>query len=214
MVRRGSPAEEIIKACRDTGADIVVLGLKGKGDSPEFLLGGVAHKVIKYAPCSVLIAKGEAQTVTKVLVPLDGSEYSAEVVDCLLRIPLPLHTEILLTAVVQSYAAALMGTPTLDMETNRRILIDVQRAEDEVAKRLLAQAAVRFQERGYSAVAIIARGDPSRQILREAKQRNVDLVALGAKGLTGVTSFLLGSVAQRVTRYAPCSTLLVRIPKR
>lgn len=214
MVRIGSPAEEIIKACAERVVDLAVVGLKGTSDSPEFLLGGVAHKVIKYAPCTVLVAKGEPQAVNRVLVPLDGSEYSALVVDFLLRVTQPPDTEVLLIAVVQSYVAALMGTPTLDMEANRRIFAEVQRAEEEAAERLVAEAAVAFRQHGYRVTAMVSRGDPSQQILQEAVHRNVDLIALGAKGLTGVASFILGSVAQRVTRHARCSVLVVRPPKR
>jgi len=43
MVRRGSPADEIIKTCRSTQVELALVGFKGTSDTPEFLLGGVAH---------------------------------------------------------------------------------------------------------------------------------------------------------------------------
>jgi hypothetical protein len=61
------------------------------------------------------------------------------------------------------------------------------------------EAEGRFREAGYRVSGIVARGDPSQEILRYATQRDVDLIALGARGLTGVRGFLLGSVA------TPCS---------
>jgi nucleotide-binding universal stress UspA family protein len=212
MVRRGSPADEIIKTCRSIPADLVLVGFKGTSDVPEFQLGGVAHKVIKYAPCSVLVAKKESKVTNRVLVPLDGSKHSNEVVRFLLQMPLPLHTEVLFITVVQSFAAAFVKTYTLDLERDRQIIVELQKTEEEVAERLMAEAESQFRNGGYKVSAIVARGDPSQEILREAAQRSVDLIALGAKGLTGVRGFLLGSVSQRIARYARSSVLIVRPP--
>jgi nucleotide-binding universal stress UspA family protein len=213
IIRRGSPADEIIKTCRSIPADLVLVGFKGTSDAPEFLLGGVAHKVIKYAPCSVLVAKKEIKAVNRVLVPLDGSKRSDEVVQFLLRIPLPPHTEVLVMMVVQSFAAAFVKAYTLDLERDRQIVADLQKAEEEAAERLMAEAESQFRRGGYTVSATVARGDPAQEILRETTRRNVDLIALGDKGLTGVRGFLLGSVAQRIARYAKASVLIVRSSK-
>jgi len=213
MVRRGSPADEIIKTCRNIQADLALVGLKGTSDTPEFLLGGVAHKVIKYAPCSVLVAKKEAKAINRVLVPLDGSKHSDKVVQFLLQMPLPHHAEVLVMTVVLSFAAAFVKAYTLDLERDKRIVAELQKAEEEAAERLLAEAENGFRRGGYRVSVIVARGDPSQEILRGAARQNVDLIALGAKGLTGVRGFLLGSVAQRVARYAKSSVLIVRTPK-
>jgi nucleotide-binding universal stress UspA family protein len=210
MIRRGSPADEIIRTCRSIPADLVLVGFKGASDSTEFLLGGVAHKVIKYAPCSVLVAKRTTEAVNRVLVPLDGSKHSDETVQSLLRMPLPPRAEVLVMAVLQSFAATFVKAYTLDPERDRQIVVELQEAEEEAAKRVLTEAEGRLRKGRYRVSTIIAHGDPSREILREAAQRNVDLIALGAKGLTGVRGFLLGSVAQRVARYAKSSVLIVR----
>jgi nucleotide-binding universal stress UspA family protein len=210
VVRRGSPADEIIKTCRNIRADLALVGLKGTSDTPEFLLGGVAHKVIKYAPCSVLVAKKESEAINRVLVPLDGSKYSDEVVRFLLRMPLPHHAEVFLMTVVQSFAAAFVKAYTLDLERDKQIVAELQKAEEEAAERLMTEAESQFRKGGYRVSAIVARGDPSQEILLEVARRNVDLTALGAKGLAGVRGFLLGSVAQRIARYARSSVLIVR----
>jgi nucleotide-binding universal stress UspA family protein len=213
MVRRGNPADEIIKTCRSIQADLTVVGLKGANDAPEFLLGGVAHKVVKHAPCSVLVAKQESKTINRVLVPLDGSKHSDEVVRFLMQMPLHRHAEILIVTVVQSFGAAFVKAYTLDPERDRQIVAELQKAEEAAAERLLAEASNGFRKGGYRVSVIVARGDPSQEILREAAQRNVDLIALGARGLTGVHSYLLGSVAQRIAGYSKASVLIVRLPK-
>ena len=213
MVRRGSPADEIIRTSRNMRADLVLVGFKGTGDSPEFLLGSVAHKVIKYAPCSVLVTKRRTETVNRILVPLDGSKYSDETVQFLLGMPLPPRAEVLILAVLQSFAAAFVKAYTLDLERDREIVAELQKAEEEAAKRVLAEAENQLRTGRFRVTTILSRGDPSQEILREAAQRNADVIALGAKGLTGVRGFLMGSVAQRVARYAKSSVLIVRPPK-
>jgi len=213
MVRRGSPADEIVKTCRSIRADLVLVGFKGTSDAPEFLLGGVTHKVIRYAPCSVLVAKKESKAINRVLVPLDGSKRSDEVVRFLLRMPLPHHAEVLVMTVVQSFTAAFVKAYTLDLERDQQIIAELQKTEEEAAARLMSEAERQFRRGGYKVSVIVTRGAPSQEILREAARRNVDLIALGAKGLTGVRGFLLGSVSQRIARYARSSVLIVRPPK-
>jgi nucleotide-binding universal stress UspA family protein len=55
-------------------------------------------------------------------------------------------------------------------------------------------------------------GDPSEIILRVARESDCDLVVMGTHGRGPVTRFLLGSVAERVVRKAPCPVLTVRAP--
>ena len=43
-----------------------------------------------------------------------------------------------------------------------------------------------------------------------AEEHDADLVVVGDKGIRGVARFLLGSTADKVSRYAPCNVLIVR----
>lgn len=214
MVRRGSPADEIVKTCRSIGADLAVVGFKGTSDASEFLLGSVAHKVIKYAPCSVLVAKKRSGSINSVLVPFDGSRYSNGAVQFVLKMPLPRPTEVLLMTVLQSFAAAFVKAYTPSLKRNREIIAELQQSEEEAARRAMADAERQLRKGRWTVSTIVARGDPSQEILHEAARRNVDLIALGAKGLTGVRGFLLGSVSQRVARYSKASVLIVRPQRR
>ncbi len=53
-------------------------------------------------------------------------------------------------------------------------------------------------------------GDPPLAILESAKQQDVQMIVVGARGLKGIKRFLLGSVSQKVLEHAPCSVLIVR----
>ena len=53
-------------------------------------------------------------------------------------------------------------------------------------------------------------GDPGHQVCEYAESVNAGLIVLGSHGRTGISRVLLGSVAERVTRHAPCPVLIVR----
>jgi nucleotide-binding universal stress UspA family protein len=56
----------------------------------------------------------------------------------------------------------------------------------------------------------LAVGHPADAVVRVARERNVDLIVMGTHGRTGLQHALLGSVAEKVVRLAPCPVLTVR----
>jgi nucleotide-binding universal stress UspA family protein len=59
----------------------------------------------------------------------------------------------------------------------------------------------------------VAEGVPFDAIIRFARQRTVDLIVMGTHGHTGLAHLLMGSVAEKVVRKAPCPVLTVRHPE-
>ena len=55
-------------------------------------------------------------------------------------------------------------------------------------------------------------GDPADAIVKVAESEGADLIVMGTHGRTGLTRFLMGSVAEAVVRRAPCPVLTVRQP--
>lgn len=60
MLRVGHPAPEIIAAVSETGADLVVMATHGRTGVSHLVLGSVAEKVVREAPCPVLIVRAKA----------------------------------------------------------------------------------------------------------------------------------------------------------
>ena len=56
-------------------------------------------------------------------------------------------------------------------------------------------------------------GHPVQAIIEAATSGKYDLIVLGTHGRTGLSRALIGSVAERVVRHAPCPTLTVRSPR-
>ena len=57
-------------------------------------------------------------------------------------------------------------------------------------------------------------GQPAGQIIAAAKESKCDAIVMSTRGLTGLDRYLIGSVADRVARLAPCPVVLVRPGKR
>jgi nucleotide-binding universal stress UspA family protein len=206
----GRPAEQILKTTCAMPADLVAIGARGHVESDRFPLGDVAHKVMKYAGCSVLLAKEPVDTIRRVLLATDGSEYSAAAAQYLLELPLTPKAEVFLLAVLESRIAAWMKTPTLNLERNQDLLAELQQAEEKEARKLLNETRKPFREGGYRVSTLVLKGEPAEEILLAASTLNPELIVLGVKGLTGIERFLLGSVAQRVARFSPYSVLIVK----
>ena len=59
----------------------------------------------------------------------------------------------------------------------------------------------------------VREGTPFHEIIRCARDRDVDLIVMGTHGRSGLAHVLLGSVAEKVVRKAPCPVLTVRHPE-
>lgn len=210
LVRWGNPAEEILNATYGKQVDLVVIGAKGMGDPERFPLGTVAQKVMKYADCSVLLTREKIAMFRRVLLAMDGSQDADAVATFLLELPLPRRSEVILLASLQSHSAALSKMLSFDLENNRQTLAELQANEEREARKLLSKTKKRFQDKGYDVSLLVLRGDPAEEILASAATLYPDLIALGAKGLTGIEAFLLGSTAQRVARFSRYSVLIGR----
>jgi nucleotide-binding universal stress UspA family protein len=60
----------------------------------------------------------------------------------------------------------------------------------------------------------LAAGDPVDEILQRARSLSADLLVIGTDDKVGLERFLLGSIADKVSRRAPCSVLIVRLKQR
>jgi len=84
---------------------------------------------------------------------------------------------------------------------------------NEVQKRAEAKLEEIRQQRlcGYPKCVLIAEvGDPFAEILRIAKDYKVDLIVVATHGRTGLQHLLIGSVAEKIVRHAPCPVFVVR----
>ena len=61
---------------------------------------------------------------------------------------------------------------------------------------------------------IFTEGDPGHEIIRVAEDLNADLIILGTHGYSGWKRFTIGSVAEFVTKHAPCAVFTIKSKKK
>jgi nucleotide-binding universal stress UspA family protein len=60
---------------------------------------------------------------------------------------------------------------------------------------------------------VLLEGDPATEIVGYAREAGSDVIVMGTHGRTGLERLLMGSVAEKVMREAPCSVLVVKVPR-
>jgi nucleotide-binding universal stress UspA family protein len=82
--------------------------------------------------------------------------------------------------------------------------------ERRQAERVLSQARAVFEAAGLVVDTVLIRGDAATEIIQFARTHEIDLIVSGSRGLSPVTSWLLGSVSRKLVHYANCSVLIVK----
>ena len=84
----------------------------------------------------------------------------------------------------------------------------VRSAEEQLGRELS-----RHESTKTPANKVVRLGSPFTEIVRYAKAENIDLIVMGTHGRGMIAHLLMGSVAERVVRTAPCPVLTVRHPE-
>ena len=143
-------------------------------------------------------------SLSHILVPHDFSETSVAAVRYAIALARNSHARITFLHVGNSAQAAFDAEFPIGLEDAR---------EDAIRERLLK--IVTPQEQLELAPQFVVRpGTPAAEIARYADEHDVDLIVMGTHGRGFVGHVVMGSVAEKVVRTAPCPVLTVRNPNR
>jgi nucleotide-binding universal stress UspA family protein len=205
-----SPAWAVIKQADTWQPDMVVVGSHGRSAMSRLLLGSVSQKVLTEARCSVRVGRGRHQTDTtsvRLLIGVDGSPDAAAAVQAVAARDWPTGSAIRLVTVLDArMRTALAPTHppveawTTPGDTDEQVW--VPKMVDAMAEPL--------RTRGLTVSSVIKDGDPKQVLLDEAEQWGADCLFVGARGLSRIERFLLGSVSAAVAARAHCSVEVVR----
>lgn len=140
----------------------------------------------------------------KILLPTDFSEYSAEATKYACAFAEQFNSQIHLLHVQEVYASS---TPEFGMGLALPSQIKESR---EAAERALEKVLDAEWAEGRDIIRATAEGPPFLEIVRYAKAQGIDMVIMGTHGRSGLAHVLMGSVAEKVVRKAPCPVLTVR----
>lgn len=136
--------------------------------------------------------------VQHILVPLDFSAEAEYALQCAVGLAQPLQARLTLLHVIY-----------LPVTTEVNLSAYLADMEAGVQQEMEAYCE-RVQAAGLVVDTAIVRGTPFREIVETAKTQQVDLIVMGTHGRTGMQHLLIGSVAERVVRLAPCPVMVTR----
>jgi nucleotide-binding universal stress UspA family protein len=202
----GTPTSTIVEYARTLGADLIVMGTHGRSGMAHALLGSVAERVVRTAPCSVLTLRDTpARPVRHVLVPTDFSTTADAALDYAFALAVRFGADVQLLHVLDdpfiaegmAAEAYIAEAPTVRTAMLRDAQARLQHRSAPPAPEVTVHTEVLF-------------GHNAKTIAEYAAMRNIDLIVMGTHGRTGVAHLLLGSVAERLVRMAPCPVFTVR----
>lgn len=142
----------------------------------------------------------------KILVPLDGSAYSEEVIKYASCLAEKIGAEMIVMHAVEPFTkktTALSQLKDVMVEQTNDLLKQAGEETIAHAKTIAAdfKGAVKY---------IIKIGNPADEIVKTAKEEGCSLIVIGSRGMNPVEQFLLGSVSSKVSMYAHIPVLIVK----
>jgi nucleotide-binding universal stress UspA family protein len=206
----GDPRKTICHTAYRRHADLVVLGSRGLGAIPAFLVGSVSLGVARQAPCAVLVCKGTPRPIETVTIAIDGSPDASAAFRFFSALPLSSTLTARLLGVVQPLGHYPSSAPDV---ISPALSSALRQYEDGLREELQAPLAEAARVLGGRIARVDKRtpaGLPADVIVRDAT--DADLVVVGARGLGPLKRVLLGSVSENVLGHASCPVLVVRRP--
>jgi nucleotide-binding universal stress UspA family protein len=198
-VERGDPAECIVACAEASQARMVVMATHGHSGVERLLRGSVAERVLRSCPVPLLLLNPRSATLEdpfrRVLVPLDGSEVASGVLLVLDDLTRTHGSQLVLLRVDPDTPE----TPEARLQRSRNL-----RQSLEPFKDLL-------KETGHPRVGTaVAFGPVAHEILEVCARENASMIAMSSHGRSGVSRWLLGSVAENVLRHCEVPILIRR----
>ncbi len=143
----------------------------------------------------------------KILCPVDFSEFTDEIIEYALDIAKKYDAELYLIHIIPNLN---YFTPYESFFTPENLIVVEKNMETEVNKDFDDL----MKKINGPAVKVIKNGTPFVEIINYARSESMDLIIIGTHGRSGLEHILIGSVAERVIRKAPCPVLTVRPKNR
>lgn len=211
IVCRGTPFREIVRLAEEEAPNLIVLPTHARTVIDRVLWGSVAAKVVRLAQAPVMTVsprheKPQPFGGKRVLFATDFSEWSQHALGFAVSFAEHYGAELLMVHVVTVWdndpANPEWRFPPLPSEhaevLEARGRERLSEAEQEVAGGVTLRTKT---VRGF---------DPGLELVRTADEEEADLIVMATHGRTGVSRLVIGSVAERVVRFASCPVLTIK----
>lgn len=201
VVREGNPLTELLQLAHQKWVDMVVVGKSTKAGRL------LAEKVARKAPCSVcIIPRGAAALITKILTPIDFSEYSQEAMDVAIAFASTARQQ------PNIYCLHVFSIPRgYSYYNTPEVTKDFIKAMRLHARKRYIEFIRGFDLKGVPVSPLLEIGDHIPAIIAKiVKQENADLLVLGVRGMSNASAILLGGTTEKLIRSTDVPLIVVK----
>lgn len=150
-----------------------------------------------------------SKSYSNILVPYDGSTYSQKALKMAVNMASEFDSSLYLVNVIDVSAVSPPGQ--IRSKDTRKTLDQIKSTVKTSVESYLQKIQKDYVDSGVIVKGFVLEGDITGKLLKFAEDRNIDLVIIGSKGLSGVSKIMtLGSVSRKVSELAKCPVIIVR----
>ena len=204
ILQDGIPSDQILSLAETQAVNLIVMGTHGLGGFDRFMLGSVTEKVLRKAPCPVLVVRKPAHdfvapgekadpiNIKKIVLCMDFSKHAVRALNHAFSITKQYNAELTLLHVLEH--------PPGSADTQSTTAKATEQLRESVPPRALKPCLVKF---------LVRIGKPYQEIIEVASETQTDLAIMGVRGRSSLNSALFGSTTYRVIQLGPCPVLAV-----
>ncbi len=219
-VHFGAPAPCIVASACTHAATMIVMATHGYGGLRRWALGSVTDRVVQSSNVPVLVVRGHRHVLrspalppqmTRILVPLDGSQLAEQALPIARMLAETAHADLHLFQAVFPISGALYPSELLtspDVEPDA-----LHKSICRNATSYLEYVSSTLHHPSYRVSVGTTVGHPAEAILIEAEQQHADLIVMVTHGYGGLQRWTLGSVTDKVLHATTIPILIIRAQK-
>jgi nucleotide-binding universal stress UspA family protein len=204
ITKSGKPIEEILKRTRETVYDLVVIGAARKENRGAFWMSSKTYKLIKEIRSPVLSVAGKSGSINRILICSGGKRYIDDAVLLTGKIASGLGATVALLHVTSEPPGILSYLPRMEQTTEA-----VLRSQSELGQNLRREKET-LEALGVRTEVKMRHGEVLREILREIRDGNYDLVVTGSALSHSFRTYVLGDITREIINRATCAVLVGR----
>ncbi len=202
---------EILTQAEMVSADLLVLGTHGRSGFERFVLGSVAERIVRTAPCPTMIVPRRAADTGpdepvrfhRIVCPIDFSDASRRAVRFAVSVAEEARAQLILLHVLDVPPEIVAQPMSAGFDVDR-----IRSAAVADATRQL-QGLVPDPQPNCTLKPVVREGPVYREILATATERSADLIVMGVQGRGAIDLMVFGSNTARVMRGAACPVLVL-----
>jgi len=209
----GFVAEATANYLQENEIDLVVLSTRGKSGEKHWDKGGVSRKLVRTISKPILMVQAEHERedihwvprLSRILVALDGSTYSEQVLPYARALAQAFQSEVFLMSVPAVPEASDYRAPAEYLESLRD-------KKDANMRKFLHAIARGLRKDGLKVHTVVTGSIPAKAIVEVSKAKYIDLIMMTSRGRGGLKLLFMGSVAEQVVQDSDQMVFMMPIP--